>query len=98
MPDWMDYYEELEISRNASAETIKAAYRSMCKKYHPDTYQGDSEFAAKKIKRIYSAFDILDVYKRQVHNSPFFLRIPTIALPQSAHGVGSALSGKSSPA
>ncbi len=75
MPDWMDYYEELEISRNASAETIKAAYRSMCKKYHPDTYQGDSEFAAKKIKRIYSAFDVLsNQEKKSVYDAEYDLR------------------------
>lgn len=75
MPDWMDYYEELEISRNASVETIKAAYRSMCKKYHPDTYQGDSEFAAKKIKRIYSAFDVLsNQEKKSVYDAEYDLR------------------------
>lgn len=59
MTPWIDYYEELEISRNASEETIKAAYRAMCKKYHPDTYTGDKVFAENKIKRIYAAYDTL---------------------------------------
>lgn len=59
MTPWIDYYEELEISRNASEETIKAAYRAMCKKYHPDTYTGDKPFAENKIKRIYAAYDTL---------------------------------------
>lgn len=59
MSPWIDYYEELEISRNASDEMIKAAYRAMCKKYHPDTYTGDKTFAESKIKRIYNAYTTL---------------------------------------
>lgn len=59
MAPWIDYYEELEISCNASEETIKAAYRAMCKKYHPDTYTGDKAFAENKIKRIYAAYETL---------------------------------------
>lgn len=35
----LDYYEILEVSRAASAETIKAAYKSLINRYHPDKYQ-----------------------------------------------------------
>ena len=31
-----DYYEVLEVSPNASDEIIKAAYKNLIKKYHPD--------------------------------------------------------------
>ena len=31
-----DYYEILEIDRNASKEDIKSAFRKMARKYHPD--------------------------------------------------------------
>ncbi|PHS57971.1 MAG: molecular chaperone DnaJ [Sulfurimonas sp.] len=39
----LSYYEILEISKNADKTTIKKAYRTMAKKYHPDKNPGDEE-------------------------------------------------------
>lgn len=36
----IDYYKFLEIFEDASIEVIKAAYRALAKKYHPDTSKG----------------------------------------------------------
>ncbi len=38
-----DYYKILGVARQASAEEIKAAYRRLAKRYHPDVVKGDKE-------------------------------------------------------
>lgn len=48
-----NYYELLEISPDANAATIKAAYRAMCKKYHPDINPKTTELF-KQINEAYS--------------------------------------------
>lgn len=53
-----DYYEVLEISKSASAEEIKKAYRKMAIKYHPDKNPGDKE-AEEKFKEAAEAYEVL---------------------------------------
>jgi len=50
-----DYYEILGVSRSASAEEIKKAYRKLAHKYHPDKSSGDAE----RFKKINSAYQVL---------------------------------------
>ncbi|WP_016777882.1 molecular chaperone DnaJ [Anaerophaga thermohalophila] len=60
-----DYYEVLEVSRNASAEEIKKAYRKKALKYHPDKNPGDKE-AENKFKEAAEAYEVLgNAEKRQ---------------------------------
>lgn len=53
-----DYYEILGVNRNASADELKKAYRSLAKKYHPDQNAGDAE-AENKFKELNEAYDVL---------------------------------------
>ncbi|MGZ4055793.1 MAG: DnaJ domain-containing protein, partial [Bacteroidia bacterium] len=53
-----DFYEILEINKNASADEIKKAYRKMAIKYHPDKNPGD-KVAEEKFKEAAEAYEIL---------------------------------------
>lgn len=53
-----DYYEILEVSKNASADEIKKAYRKKALKFHPDKNPGDSEAEA-KFKEAADAYEVL---------------------------------------
>lgn len=60
-----DFYEVLEIQRDASGDEIKRAYRQMAMKYHPDRNPGDKE-AEKRFRESAEAYDVLsDAQKRQ---------------------------------
>ena len=63
-----DYYEVLGVSKSASEDEIKKAYRKIAIKYHPDRNPGDKE-AEEKFKEAAEAYDVLhDVQKRQQYD------------------------------
>jgi molecular chaperone DnaJ len=63
-----DYYELLGVSRDASPEEIKKAYRKMAVKYHPDKHQGDKAME-EKFKEISEAYEVLkDADKRAAYD------------------------------
>lgn len=53
-----DYYEVLGVSKNASDDEIKKAYKKMAIKYHPDRNPDDKEAEA-KFKEAAEAYDVL---------------------------------------
>lgn len=56
-----DPYKVLGVSRYASEDEIKAAYKALVKKYHPDQYQDNplAEFAEEKMTEINAAYDAI---------------------------------------
>lgn len=68
MPGKRDLYEVLGVSRNASQDEIKKAYRQLARKYHPDVNKNDPN-AADKFKEIANAYEILsDSQKRATYD------------------------------
>ncbi len=66
-----DYYELLEISRNASKEVIEKAYKALIRKYHPDLATAENKLDyEEKLKKINIAYEtIIDDYKRAEYDA-----------------------------
>ncbi|MEO6026215.1 MAG: molecular chaperone DnaJ [Candidatus Binatia bacterium] len=63
-----DLYADLGVTRGASADEIKKAYRKLARKHHPDVNPGNSD-AEEKFKRVSFAYDVLsDDAKRKAYD------------------------------
>jgi len=68
MANKRDYYEILGVNRNASDTEIKASYRKLAMKYHPDRNPGDA-VAEEKFKEASEAYEVLrDPQKRNLYD------------------------------
>lgn len=55
----MDLYAELGVTAQAEAEVIRAAYRALARRYHPDLQQAGSVLAMARMARINHAYSVL---------------------------------------
>jgi len=65
-----DYYEILEVPRNATKEEIKKAYRKQALKYHPDRNPGNKE-AEEKFKEAAEAYEVLSDDEKRARYDQF---------------------------
>ena len=69
MAEKQDYYETLGVSRDASQDDIKKAYRRLAHKHHPDVSAGDKQDAEARFKEIGEAYAVLsDPEKREIYD------------------------------
>jgi hypothetical protein len=82
-PDF-DAYAVLGVARNATADQIKAAYRDLAAKYHPDHHQGNplEDLAAAKLADINRAYEILsDPQRRAAYDASPLARPRPVGSP-----------------
>jgi curved DNA-binding protein CbpA len=59
MDKTMDLYAELGVAPQAEPDVIRAAYRALAKRYHPDRQEGAGLAAAAKMARLNGAYEVL---------------------------------------
>jgi curved DNA-binding protein CbpA len=90
-----NFYEILGVNETASFEEIKAAYKSLAKKYHPDKHQGDPYYEELFKKVNYAYQTLSDIQKRRLYDlklhyyynpAPVYRNTYTSPPPQSRQG------------
>ena len=83
MAEKRDYYDVLGVSRTASDEEIRKAFRRLARKYHPDSNPGDKQAEA-KFKELNEAYSVLsDPKKKQIYD-----QVGMAGFDESAAGQG----------
>jgi hypothetical protein len=89
----MNYYDLLEVSSKASPAVIKAAYKSLVQRYHPDKNHNDSE-SAQRTAQLVQAYEVLSdetrraSYDRQMQSQAMLHNAPGVQAASALHRAG----------
>ena len=89
MAEKRDYYEVLGVSKTATDEELKKAYRKLAKKYHPDANPDDKAGAEAKFKEVNEAYETLSNPQKRKMYDQF-----GTADPQGFNGAGGPFGGQ----
>lgn len=93
----MNHYDTLEVSSRASPEVLRAAYRSLMQRYHPDRHPDDPEAAA-KTAAITEAYDLLSDPARRAAYDEWLAGQAAPAAPGASAAEAPARAGRASQA
>ncbi len=92
------HYDNLQVARNARIEVIKAAYRGLTQRYHPDRNPNDRERCERIMKIINVAFEILSDPEKRAAHDVWIARQEAEAQSIPAQQNGSSTAWKEAPA
>lgn len=73
-----DYYDVLGVSRSASVDEVKSAYRKLARQHHPDLNKDNQKAAEERFKEVSEAYEVLvDPEKRQRYDARGFAGVET---------------------
>ena len=71
-----NHYAVLGLLHTAEAVVIKAAYRALAQRYHPDRFAGDASFAKSKMEALNEAYAVLsNPQKREKHDRQLIIEM-----------------------
>ena len=83
-----DYYDIIGVTRGASTEEIRGAYRSLVLRWHPDRHDGHAKrVAEERFKEISEAYEVLSDPARRRRYDAFFAEEEKVAFPRARHAL-----------
>ncbi len=87
------HYDNLKVARDAPPEVIRAAYKTLCHKFHPDRHPG-SDTATHTFQLINAAYEVLSDPARRVHHDAWIAKQERIQHASRPASVLSAWDGR----
>lgn len=81
----MDFYAELGVTPQAEPDVIRAAYRALAKRYHPDRPEGAGLAAGAKMARINRAYEVLGHSQSRMRFDTERLQAPSLTSRPLVH-------------